>query len=72
MITRSCECEHLSHDPESFGTSGQRTMTPNGNPGHDYGAKFSIGYLSAIKTDYGTFVVCVDCSNDCLHDYKKE
>jgi hypothetical protein len=54
-----CECEHESHFGESY--------TPNGNPGHSYGARFSENFLRKVQTPYGQFTVCTDCANDCYH-----
>jgi hypothetical protein len=58
----ACECEHVAH------LDGAK-RTPNGNPGHDYGARFAPGYLTEIQTTYGKFRVCRDCATDC-HDNK--
>lgn len=57
MMTRLCECEHAAHFERD-------KRTPNGNPGHKWGAKFATRV--PVKTPYGTFHVCVDCASDCL------
>jgi len=51
-----CECEHIAHCEKN-------ERTPNGNPGHDYGASFA--QLEAVQTWYGAFFVCKDCAEDC-------
>lgn len=53
---KNCQCEHISH-------LDKNEKTPNGNPGHKYGAKFYD--LRSVKTPYGIFHVCADCENDC-------
>jgi hypothetical protein len=57
--TQSCECEHKSHFDKN-------KLTPNQNPAHLYGVKFSTNYLRKVETLYGSFVVCKDCAEDCL------
>jgi len=63
--TQPCECENVCHDPESRTVSGKRILSPNGNPGHDYGIKFFPRFLRKVKTAYGTFNVCTHCAEDC-------
>ncbi len=59
MQTAVCNCEHAAHfdQPE--------IKTPNGNPGHEYGVKVALAYLTAIETTYGAFTVCENCATDC-------
>lgn len=64
-MPRMCECENIAHDPESSTGSGDRVMTPNGNPGHDYGREFCPSYLVNVKTTFGTLELCEDCAKDC-------
>lgn len=59
METKPCECEHACHFPD------EHKLSPNGNPGHRYGAKFAPRYLVAVTTPWGTFLVCKDCDKDC-------
>lgn len=54
-----CECEHLAHLEKGI-------ITPNGNPGHKYGATFSQLHMQVVETPYGSFYVCSDCAHDCL------
>jgi hypothetical protein len=54
----SCLCEHIAH-------SDRNERTPNGNPGHTYGARYHPTFLVNVKTPYGTFLVCKDCAKDC-------
>jgi hypothetical protein len=64
MVTSSfssrirCECEHICH------LSNLRN-SPNGNPGHRHGQSFDIVYVKTIKTEYGTYILCRDCADDC-------
>lgn len=58
---RMCECEHRSH----FKDSGE--LSPNGNPGHKYGVHYQRGMV-AVKTGFGTIIVCEDCNTDCWQD----
>jgi len=59
---KNCECEHIAHFQK------ERKLTPNGNPGHTYGAEFLSG-IEPVKTEMGTFHVCKDCKDDCLKDW---
>jgi len=52
--TLPCQCEHTAH----FG-GGRRT--PNGNPGHDYGARFAPDAIVRVPG----FTLCPDCAADC-------
>lgn len=54
-----CECEHACHHADTGAVS------PNGNPGHRYGAKFVVGKLVTVRTDGQTERVCPDCAADC-------
>lgn len=68
MNLKSCECEHACHfrkDEDEI-----PYLSPNGKPGHEYAAEFNSETMEVLKTPYGTFFVCVDCSKDCLHDFK--
>jgi hypothetical protein len=49
---RKFNCEIVASD----------VRTPNGNPGHKYGAQFMS--LKEVKTAYGTFHICLDCWQD--------
>jgi hypothetical protein len=60
---KQCECEHIAHFPD------EQAKTPNGNIGHSYGKP--TGELTPIKTEWGTFKVCLDCASDCLGHYAK-
>lgn len=57
-----CQCEHRCHE-----SSGKRTvpapLSPAGNPGHRYGAKFYD--VQPVITTYGKFNLCRDCREDC-------
>lgn len=53
-----CQCEHISHFENA-------QATPLGNPGHSYGRRFHP--VVPVKTPWGTFEVCTDCSKDCHH-----
>src|SRR5262245_35788197 len=55
---RQCECEHIAHFEKE-------RRTPNGNPGHKYGAEFYQHATCSKKTTYGTMWFCVDCTVDC-------
>lgn len=73
MKTSPCECENAAHFADCVTTSGKRLMTPNGNPGHDYGADFNADQLKpAFIEGFGTFTVCSDCFDDCHRAAKKE
>ena len=63
MKGTNCECEHVSH-------LDTNARTPNGNPGHIYGAAGWLN-LQPVKTPYGTFHVCKDCADDCLREHKQ-
>lgn len=65
-IRNWCECEHSAHTDRAEGVK-----TPNGNPGHEYGANFNKNYMKAVKVPFGTFNVCLDCADDCLAEYQK-
>jgi hypothetical protein len=56
LVSQNCQCEHIAHLEKS-------RRTPNGNPGHKYGAQFMR--LKEVKTAYGTFHICLDCWQDC-------
>jgi len=60
---QTCECEHVAHF--------ERTLTPHGNAGHKYGARFVPAVIVSVKTPVGTFKVCRDCEDDCLHLYRE-
>jgi len=62
MQKRKCECEHIAHFDET-------KTTPNTNPGHKYGVMFFN--TQEIITNYGKFIVCDDCANDCRKGYLK-
>jgi len=65
MTIFACECEHVCHEH-----GGPFKLSPNGNPGHKYGAsKFAAGFIIPVKTSCGTFNVCKDCAEDCLFEY---
>lgn len=51
-----CECEHQRHFSES-------------SHHHDYGAK--VESVTELRTDWGTFYVCLQCADECLADYAK-
>jgi hypothetical protein len=58
-----CECEHFAHFPDA----GQNT--PNGNPGHRYGATFAPRTMVKVRHAHVIERVCSDCANDCrAHD----
>jgi hypothetical protein len=56
-----CQCENAAHFHDA------PALTPNGNPGHKYGQRFTHG-LVAVVTEFGTFAVCADCRKDCQAD----
>lgn len=58
MTTYPCECEHASHFDKNC-------LSPDGNPGHRYGAKFVARYVTVVKTSCGPYRVCRDCADDC-------
>lgn len=62
MQLKSCECEHLCHFKE------ENFLSPNGNPGHEFGAKFNSDLMAITATTYGHFTVCPDCTKDCMQD----
>ena len=59
-VSKECQCEHIAHFVHE-------ELTPNGNPGHKHGTR--VYTLIPIKTEYGIFMVCEDCAQDCLLDY---
>ena len=59
QVQYSCQCEHAAHFANST------AVTPNGNPGHRYGVRFFLSYLETFSTPYGTFLICLDCKQDC-------
>lgn len=63
---KPCQCEHIAHFHE------EKKLTPNGNPGHEYGQMFAESYLVDKGTPYGKFIVCKDCASDCLANIDKE
>lgn len=65
-----CQCEHTAHFFRGPGEGEART--PNGNPGHRFEQTFFKSFISTIKTEYGTFIVCGDCKNDCLLGVQKK
>lgn len=73
MNKHGCQCEHACHmhgDRASahFGgleENAPRKLSPNGNPSHRYGTEFFDGAMSRVRTEYGTFIVCNDCAEDC-------
>ena len=66
MSTRQCQCEHAAHFRD------EHELTPNGNPGHYYGAHFREAYVTTVDTGFGPFVVCFDCVLDCQMSTKIE
>lgn len=65
--SRKCECSQEAH---FHGTDGEpNALTPNGNPGHLYGAKYAAGYLYTFRTMYRLLVICKDCAQDCYREY---
>ena len=58
QLTASCQCEHRVH----FDAAARTTRN---NPGHVYLTKFVTDFLSWTKTDYGKFLLCRDCREDC-------
>lgn len=60
---KPCECEHAAHFRDQDMTND---LTPNGNPGHHYAARFAPTFLHVAKTTGGTFTVCRDCFTDCI------
>jgi hypothetical protein len=65
MHVEPCRCEHIAH-------TAREARTPNGNPGHSYGVRFSPSLLRDLKTPYGVFRVCADCADDCLAEHDPE
>lgn len=61
-ILHKCECEHDAHFEKN-------KRTPNGNPGHNYQSEYFENYMRTVRTPYGSFLVCKDCAEDCLHRY---
>lgn len=55
LVTRPCQCEHVSHFE-----SDQRT--PNGNPAHKYGVEYAERVLVRKNK---SFEICRDCDEDC-------
>jgi hypothetical protein len=70
-MNKPCECEHIAHG-DMFGKpediAFRNRTTPNGNPGHKFGAKYDSSYLQTVNTIYGTYHVCRDCAQDCWLD----
>jgi hypothetical protein len=62
---QACQCEHAAHFGAEY-NSNNPVLTPNGNPGHKYGAESN---LTAVKTPFGIFHVCGDCAKDCYREY---
>jgi len=54
-----CQCEHDKHFDDT-------SLTPKA---HLYGA---LREVYEVKTDYGTYHVCKECSGTCLLRYKKD
>lgn len=69
LTTEPCQCEHRAH---FFETHGPRPHTPNGNPGHAYGARYVPSYMTDLLTVFGKFRVCKDCLDDCWAPRLKE
>jgi hypothetical protein len=54
MNTVECQCEHEAHfDPVK--------RTPDGNPGHRYGARFTGYFMVQVRSER----LCPDCAADC-------
>ena len=64
MAQVQCECEHIAHNDRHW-------LTPNGNPGHNYGARFAPEYTTHVQTTYGKLKVCLDCYFDCCAERKE-
>lgn len=64
-----CECEHKDHFPEApEGLSLDGKDATEGNtPKHPYGEDVLAGVT--VKTPFGHFTVCQDCSNTCYKQY---
>lgn len=54
-----CQCEHAAHF--------DKTLTPNGNPGHAYGVDFYQDQLVRVSPSYE---LCKDCASDCWQSAK--
>ena len=59
MLLPKCECEHLAHFDRDARTSSM-------NPGHSYGRRFAPGDMREVRTEFGAFQVCKECSDVCL------
>ena len=62
MTTASCECEHVSHMDQAYTTVGE--SRPRERSSHAYGHVCDIENMTELRTDWGTFRVCVKCAED--------
>ncbi len=69
MSMERCRCEHFSHFAKEDNEQ-ERGLTPSGQLAHPYGMEFEHGVIEVV-TDFGTFVMCRGCIDDCYSAYEK-
>lgn len=67
MKMLACQCEHVAHMRDA----NIHSRTPNGNHGHIYGIEYSDTYMCIVKTPWGSFTICKDCSDDCYANFER-